>query len=204
MTPKQQRFVEEYLIDLNATQAAIRAGYSAATAYSIGNENLSKPDISAAISAAQAQRADRTRITQDRVLKELARIGFSDMRKLLKWTGNQPVMDIVAAEDSGEIEITAANFITLFDSDTLDDDTAACISEISQTKEGAIKVKLYDKRAALVDIARHLGMFVTKVEHSGSVDVNHKVEDDANAVQRAISGLAERARAARVVEQTQH
>ena len=77
MTKKQKRFVEEYLIDLNATQAAIRAGYSPHTAKDIGCENLAKPNIAAAISQAMAERSRRTGINQDRVLQELARIGFA-------------------------------------------------------------------------------------------------------------------------------
>jgi len=64
MTPKQAAFVDEYLIDLNATQAAIRAGYSAKTARQIGEENLSKPDISAAVAAGIDARSKRTQITQ--------------------------------------------------------------------------------------------------------------------------------------------
>jgi hypothetical protein len=68
MTPKQARFVEEYLVDLNATQAAIRAGYSAKTARFVGCENLSKPYIAEAIAAAQSERSARTEITQDYVL----------------------------------------------------------------------------------------------------------------------------------------
>jgi len=68
LTPRQERFVQEYLIDLNATQAAIRAGYSTKTAQMIGSENLSKPMIAAAIAAAQAKRTERTEITQDYVL----------------------------------------------------------------------------------------------------------------------------------------
>jgi phage terminase small subunit len=74
LTPKQQRFVDEYLLDLNATQAAIRAGYSARTAASIGEENLRKPDIAAAVQAAQAERATRTAVTQDYVVANLAEI----------------------------------------------------------------------------------------------------------------------------------
>lgn len=69
MTPKQEAFIREYLIDLNATQAAERAGYSAKTAYSIGQENLNKPEIAAAIQAAMNARAERTEITADYVLK---------------------------------------------------------------------------------------------------------------------------------------
>ena len=68
MTPKQKRFVAEYLVDLNATQAAIRSGYSKKTAQMIGSENLSKPMIAAAVAAAQAKRSERTEVTQDYVL----------------------------------------------------------------------------------------------------------------------------------------
>jgi len=71
LTAKQARFVEEYLVDLNATQAAIRAGYSKHTAKAIGHENLTKPDIAQAVSAAQDQRSLRTEITQDWVLTEI-------------------------------------------------------------------------------------------------------------------------------------
>jgi phage terminase small subunit len=71
LTPKQARFAEEYLIDLNATQAAIRAGYSAKTARAMGCENLTKPDIQAAVTEAQRDRAARTGITQDEVIRGL-------------------------------------------------------------------------------------------------------------------------------------
>lgn len=68
LTPKQQRFVEQYIIDLNATQSAIRAGYSEETAGSIGSENLQKPEIRDAISKVLDERSKRTNITQDYVL----------------------------------------------------------------------------------------------------------------------------------------
>ena len=84
LTAKQQRFVEEYLIDLNATQAAIRAGYSEKTAYSIGEENLRKPEISFEIQKAMDRRSKRTEITADRVLQEYAKIGFSNITDYLK------------------------------------------------------------------------------------------------------------------------
>jgi phage terminase small subunit len=75
LTDKQRRFVDEYLVDLNATQAAIRAGYSQKTAASIGEENLRKPDIAKAVQDAQVARAKRTEITQDMMVRELAKIG---------------------------------------------------------------------------------------------------------------------------------
>ena len=71
LTPKQQRFVEEYLIDLNATQAAIRAGYSEKTAKSIGQENLTKPDIQKAIQEAQEILSNKTQLTVDMVVNGL-------------------------------------------------------------------------------------------------------------------------------------
>jgi phage terminase small subunit len=80
LTPRQRRFVDEYLVDLNATQAAIRAGYSPRTARAIGSENLTKPDIRAAIDQAGADRAARCRVTADEVLAELKLIAFSDIR----------------------------------------------------------------------------------------------------------------------------
>lgn len=74
MTPKQQRFVEEYLIDLNATQAAIRAGYSEATANEQGSRLLANVSVAEAIAAAQGQRSQRTEITADYVLSNLTEI----------------------------------------------------------------------------------------------------------------------------------
>lgn len=71
LTPKQERFVQEYLIDLNSTQAAIRAGYSAKTADRIGPELLGKTCVSAAIAEAKKSRAKRTEITQDMVVQEV-------------------------------------------------------------------------------------------------------------------------------------
>lgn len=68
MTPKQEAFVREYLVDLNATQAAIRAGYSEKTAGAIGDENLKKPEIAQALKIAMEKRAERTEITADYVL----------------------------------------------------------------------------------------------------------------------------------------
>lgn len=170
LTAKQRAFVREYLVDMNATQAAIRAGYSEASAYSIGQENLKKPEVSAAIEAAMKKRAERTDITADMVLKELAKIGFADIRKAIKWQGT-----LVTEEDNpdGGDTLTIKNVVTnnvqLISSDDIDDETAAAISEISQNQGGGIKLKLHDKRAALVDIGKHLGMF--KEDNKGAAPV---------------------------------
>lgn len=162
LTAKQRRFVEEYLVDLNATQAAIRAGYSEKTAGQIGDENLKKPQIAAAVQEAQAARSARTEITQDMVLRELAKIGFADIRKVVRWSNTE--LQTVEGDD-GPMTV-AYHGLMLTSADEIDDDTAAAISEISQGKEG-LKVKFHDKKGALVDIGRHLGMFKERVEHSG-------------------------------------
>jgi phage terminase small subunit len=78
LNEKQKRFCEEYLIDLNATQAAVRAGYSKKTAAVIGNENLIKPYIKDYIKGLREKQQEKTGITVSRVLSELAKIGFHD------------------------------------------------------------------------------------------------------------------------------
>lgn len=150
LTAKQKIFVSEYLIDLNATQAAIRAGYSKRNADKIGPELLGKTRVAEAIQAAMQKREQRTEITQDMVLQELAKIGFSDMKSFSQW---------------------GPRGVTLIESGQLTPDQSACVSEVSQTwseSGGSIKFKLHDKVAALEKIGRHLGMFKDKVEVSGN------------------------------------
>lgn len=158
MTKKQMRFVEEYLIDLNATQAAIRAGYSPHTAKDIGCENLAKPNIAAAISQAMAERSKRTGINQDRVLQELARIGFAK------------ITDVVDPE-TAKIRSDAS------------DDDLACIQSI-KIKPGEFgterEVKLYDKKSALVDLGKHLGLFKDRLELEADMELNITVDYGEN------------------------
>lgn len=144
LNPKQQRFVDEYLIDLNATQAAIRAGYSPKTATAIASENLSKPSISAAIACAMAERSKRTGITQDRILEELAKVAF------IKLT------DIV--DDTGKIKADAT------------DEDRACIESIkykrTDTDTGYSEereVKASSKLKAIELLMRHTGMLDSRI-----------------------------------------
>ena len=160
LNAKQRRFVDEYLIDLNATQAAIRAGYSAKTANEQGARLLANVSVQALLTERMKAREKRTEITQDKVLAELAKIGFADIRRALNWGAEVIVVD----DETGETAVS--NGVALVSSEKIDNDTAAAISEISQTAQG-IKIKLHDKRAALVDIGRHLGMFKDKVELTG-------------------------------------
>ena len=146
LTDKQRAFVQEYLIDLNATQAAIRAGYSMKNADKIASQLLGKTRISQAIAEALERRAERTEITADMVLKQYKRLAFFDIRKLYDESGNlKPVNE-------------------------WDDDTAAAVSGIETTAiqgrddipQVVRKVKLTDRRAALADIGKHLGMFTER------------------------------------------
>ncbi|MCM3294113.1 terminase small subunit [Paenibacillus sp. MER 180] len=151
LTPKQETFVAEYLIDLNATQAAIRAGYSARTARKIGQENLTKPDIQKAIQEAMDARSKRTEITADRVLEEYAKIGFADIKDYLSFRTEKTVVGY----HEGQPMIDYADVIEMKPSEEID---GAAVAEIRHTKEG-IAFKLHDKKGALDSIARHLGMF---------------------------------------------
>ncbi len=142
-TPKQQRFVEEYLVDPNAAQAAIRAGYSAKTAKEIGYENLTKPHIQVAIQEAKAERSARTQVSQDLVIEEYARLAFLDPRKFFNADGS-------------------LKHIT-----KLDDDSAAALASMEinlvrvdqNTESSTAKIKFWDKSRNLNDLAKHLGMF---------------------------------------------
>lgn len=169
LTAKQQRFVDEYLIDLNATQAAIRAGFSAKTARQAGNRLLTNVDIQQAIQAGMEARSGRVAITQDMVLRELAKIGFSDIRKVVRW--GETMVRMVDADDEGAEDMVPYHGLALIDSTEIDDDTAGAIAEVSQGKEG-LKVKLHDKKGALVDIGRHLGMF----GHGGPSELDEELK----------------------------
>jgi phage terminase small subunit len=155
LTPKQAAFVAEYLIDLNATQAAIRAGYSEKTAGSQGERLLKKVEIQIALAEAQQKRAERTEITADNILQEIAKVAFSDVRRIFDANG-------------GLIRIS-----------DLDDNAAACIAGcelVTNSKgEGEIehvaKLKLADKLKALELAGRHLGMFNDKLNLSGDIHV---------------------------------
>jgi phage terminase small subunit len=94
MTPKQEAFVREYLIDLNASAAARRAGYAPHRADAMGHENLRKPEIAAAIAEAKAQRSERTKIDSDWVLRTLAEEKTADLADLYDEAGQiKPIKD---------------------------------------------------------------------------------------------------------------
>lgn len=158
LSEKQQRFVDEYLIDLNATQAAIRAGYSAKRASEIGYQLLQKTTVQNAIAEKMAERSRRTGVNQDRVVLELARIAFLRMT------------DVV--DSQGQIR------------DEASEDDLSCIESIkykhSETDSGSSverEVKAASKIKALELLGRHMGMFKDKVEVSGLQEEMSKLDD---------------------------
>lgn len=154
LTPKQQAFVREYLVDLNASAAARRAGYSAKTADRTGHENLKKPEIATAIAEAQEARSRRTQVTADRVVEELAKVGFSNLLDFFRITpGGEPYVDLSA--------VTREQAAVLAELQ-VDDFLEGRGEDAREVRR--VKVKLHDKLKALEQLARHLGMFTDKVD----------------------------------------
>ncbi len=160
MTKKQKRFVEEYLIDLNATQAAIRAGYKAGNAQrasEIGSELLQKTPVADAISKAMAERSRRTGVSADRVIQELAKLAFVNASEVIN-TEDATLKRNAAPEDTAAIQSVK---VKTFGEDGIERE-----------------IKMADKIRALELLGKHLGMFRDKVELSGGLDLEKSKLDD--------------------------
>lgn len=175
LTPKQQRFVAEYLVDLNATAAARRAGYSPKCAEVEGPRLLGNVRVAKAVQAGAQQRLDRRGLTADRVLEEYRRLGFSNVQDLLDAAGNlRPLHELPAevAAAISSIEVVMKN-------------AAAGDGKIDRV----LKIKLWDKTRTLNDLARHFALLVDRVEVSGDISLTAKI---AAARERGAKLLAER------------
>nr|DAG31478.1 MAG TPA: Terminase small subunit [Caudoviricetes sp.] len=157
LTDKQQRFVSEYLIDLNATQAAIRAGYSPKTANEQGARLLANVSIQEAISKAMAERSRRTGINQDRVIRELARIAFVNMTNIVD--SHARIRD-----DATEDDLACIESIKYKESD----------NEFGGSVER--EVKIGSKLKALELLGKHLGMWSEKFDVGMDCDLNIKID----------------------------
>jgi len=164
LTARQNRFVQEYLVDLNAARAATRAGYGAKSAYTCGPRLLKLPAVAEAVAEGMAARAERTGVTADRVLGEYARLAFSDIRRAVSWRTFEP------EEGEAARRKTAVSEIVVLDSAQMDEETSAAVAEISQAAGGAVRVKMHDKKGALDSLARHLGLFDGRGEAGGKGD----------------------------------
>lgn len=159
MTDKQKRFVEEYLIDLNATQAAIRAGYKGKNPDNIGSELLGKTCVRNAIEKEMAKRSKRTGVTQDRVVRELAKIAFLDMTQVVDSYGR--IRNDATPEDRACIESIKYKS-----------------SSGDQGESVEREVKVASKLKALELLGKHLGMYSDKLNIEGTLPVVISGEDE--------------------------
>jgi len=171
LTPKQEMFVREYVIDFNATQAAIRAGYSKKTASEMGYENLNKPQISAALKELLGDKTltEKVEVTVERVLEEYSRLAFLDIRDAFDEEGNLiPITEMPEdiARAIGGIEVSSLK---------LGED-----NELTKLS----KIKLIDKRGALQDLGKYLKMFIDRVEHTGADGEKLFTESDSMEIAR--------------------
>lgn len=152
MTPKQERFVAEYLIDLNATRAAIAAGYSKKTAHSQGPRLLEDVEVARAVAEKTQQQLDRADLTAERVLEEMRRLSFSDIRALFDEHGNlRPIHELTAEQAAciGGFEVIKKN------------------AEAGDGKIDTVhKVKVIDKTRTLEMLGKHFALLTERVHHT--------------------------------------
>jgi phage terminase small subunit len=161
-TERQLAFIREYLVDLNAADAARRAGYDSEGANKIAYALRQQPKIAERIAAAQARRREKKRVTADRVLEELGRMAFSNMSDYVEW---------------------GPDGIKLRDHALLDEDQTAAVADVEPKGNGKVaRLKLYDKLAALNALARHLGMVGGRTALGPRHDSHER--RDANAILR--------------------
>lgn len=163
MNDKQALFVAEYRKDLNATQAAIRAGYSAKTAAQQGERLLRNVEISAAVAKSTQQQLDKAELSAVRVLEELRRLSFADIRGLFDSAGNLKPLHELTAEQ------------------------AACIAGFEVIKKNAEagdgktdvvhKIRVIDKTRSLEMLAKHFALLTEKLEHSGGLTIRHELPE---------------------------
>lgn len=184
LTPKQQRFVEEYVIDRNASAAARRAGYSVRTAGSIGDENLKKPEIADAIAEKTAALSKAAQLSAEDVWREWGNLARSDIGDIIDFTGTDPKL-----KPACQIPESARR----------------CISSVKVKRytEGVgdharqvevIEFKLWDKPGTLATVAKALGKLVDRVEHTGAD--GGPVEVTVTDARKNILSFAEEFRAA--------
>ncbi len=158
LTAKQATYVEEYLVDLNQTQAAIRAGYAPKNAAKMASELMTKPVIRDAIAVAMAARSARTGVNADRVVRELARVALSQPGKVIRFR-DATVIEGATEDDLAAIASVKVKTIPTADGEGIERE-----------------VRMADKVKALELLGKHLSMFTEKVSLFGALPV--QIVDD--------------------------
>ena len=170
LTKKEEQWINEFMIDLNATTASVRAGYSPRTSNTIGSQLLTK--LSNHVSRAMQERGKRTRTSADRVLMEVKRLALSNILNVCKW------------DEDGNVTVKA--------SDKISPAVAASILAISATtttsRDGdvsrTVMIKLHPKTENLKTLGQHLGLFREKLEITGNIQHEHR-----KAIERSLKDL---------------
>ena len=161
---RQQLFIVEYLKDMNATQAAQRAGYSAKSADAMGGDLLHDPRIARAVRTAQARRLERLELTADDVLRELAYVAMQRASSFVDDAGKLlPLKDLPPGADAAiaDMELVTGN-----------------LDAGDGKRDRIVKIKKWNKTEALRDLAKHFGLLQDKVEHSGALEIAWRRAED--------------------------
>lgn len=161
---RHERFAQELAKGRTADEAYVAAGFAA----NRGNASTlkAKQSIQDRVRGILDRGAERAAITEEMVLRELGKIAFADIRNAVRW-GRSPVDTKSENADPNGLGIYP---VELVPSEEMDDDTAGAVAEVSLTQNG-IKIKMHDKKGALVDIGKHLGMFIERTEN-----INHNID----------------------------
>ncbi len=181
VTLKQWLWVLNYVISKNATEAAKLAGYSLKTAKQIGTENLAKPALMALVEVELEKHVDSLEITAERVLREIAKLAFSNYADILKFDQDgRPVIDL---QDLHRDQYAALQEVTTTTRKLLGKDYDDDGAEVTN-----VKVKLADKGVNLERLGRHLELFTDKMKHSGKIEVTELSDDQLDARLKALTG----------------
>jgi phage terminase small subunit len=162
VTPKQERFVREYLVDLNAKCAAIRSGYSPRSAEQLGFKLLSKPEVKRAVEAGIKKSVEKAEITVDRVMEELGAVAFLSSKELFDAEGNLIPINKLPDHVAAAIHPTEVLKRNLEAGDGVTDTVH--------------RVRVHDKMKALELLGKRLSMFTEKVEISGGLQITEALK----------------------------
>lgn len=159
---KHERFAQFLAMGKAATDAYAEAGFKPDD----GNASrlANKVEVVARVQEMTGAAAEKLGVTAERVMAELAKIAFSDIRKVVSWRPEVIEREVGDGAETSGVKVLVSR-VTVLDSATIDDDAAASVAEVSLGASGALRVKMHDKPAALEKLGRHLALFKDRVEH---------------------------------------